>query len=112
MRLVDKAAFGQRLARRRTALGITQTALAKTVGMKQQGIDDIEHGVVARPRLMREIAAALKTTEAWLLWKEGPENAPAEAPSVLQIPLLSWVSAGKLAVAEVPTPVEDVPFLA
>jgi SOS-response transcriptional repressor LexA len=80
--------------------------------MRQQSIDDIEHGIVARPRLLREIAATLRTTEQWLLWKEGPENAPQQPPDVAQIPLLSWVSAGRLTDAESQIPVEDVPLLA
>lgn len=88
MRTVDKKALGERVALRRSKLGMSQAALADTVGMKQQGIVSIEAGDVARPRLLREIAAALKTTDQWLLWQEGPEesapaietNAPADAP--------------------------------
>lgn len=83
MRRVDKGAFGARVSVRRAAKGLSQTALAQRVGMKQQGIVSIEKGEVARPRLLRELALALDTTEQWLLWKEGPEvvarsNAPGD----------------------------------
>lgn len=74
MRVVDKRAFGRRVLQRRIRLGMTQDALAEAVGMKQQSVDNIEHGVVARPRLLREIADVLLTTQEWLLWKEGPEE--------------------------------------
>lgn len=76
MRKVDKIAFGSRVARRRVALKLNQTEVAKAVGMKQQGVDAIENGRVARPRLLKELAVALRTTQEWLLWHEGDEDAP------------------------------------
>lgn len=85
MRAVDKRAFGERVQKRRETLGLTQTDLATKVGMKQQGVDAIEHGVVERPRLMREIAAALRTTEQWLLWEEGPADQPEAAAAVVSV---------------------------
>lgn len=113
MRPVDKQAFGQRVTARRQAMRFSQNQLAAAVGMKQQGIVSIEQGRVARPRLLREIAAALNTTEEWLLWREGPETVSAEEIplSFRRIPLLSWVSAGQLVDAESQIPVEDAPLL-
>lgn len=112
MKRVDKKAFGQRVAQRRQALKLSQGALAQLIGMKQQGVVSIEQGDVSRPRLLRELAVALKTTEQWLLWREG-DAAVAPAPAdLVNVPLLSWVSAGKLASAESQIPVEDVPLLA
>ncbi|WP_170149843.1 XRE family transcriptional regulator [Rhodoplanes roseus] len=75
MKIVDRAAFGRRVASRRAKLKMSQAALAEAVGMKQQGIVAIEHGDVSRPRMLREIAAALRTTQEWLLWEDGPEEA-------------------------------------
>lgn len=80
---VDKEAFGARVASRRIKLGMSQTQLAKAVGMKQQGILNIEGGVVERPRRMTELAAALLTTEEWLLWDRGPEDATEGDPDGL-----------------------------
>jgi SOS-response transcriptional repressor LexA len=111
MKQVDKRAFGHRVAQRREALRLSQGALAQAVGMKQQGIDHIEHGAVARPRLLRELASALQTTERWLLWQEGPEVTGGRV-EVAQIPLISWVSAGDLADADTQVPIDDVPLLA
>ena len=111
MSAVDKGAFGQRVVRRRELLGLSQNALAEAVGMKQQGIDNIEHGLVSRPRLLRELARALRTTEHWLLWRDGPENVAPEPPEFVQVPLLSWVSAGELIDAESQIATDDLPKL-
>jgi SOS-response transcriptional repressor LexA len=114
MRQVDKKAFGRRVQELRESLRVSQSELAQTIGMRQQGINNIETGVVARPRLMRELAAALQTTEQWLLWREGPQslNGHEFEMKLQRVPLLSWVSAGKLNDAESQIPVEDVPLLA
>jgi transcriptional regulator with XRE-family HTH domain len=73
-REVDPAALGRRVALRRAKLALSQEALADRVGMKQQGIDAIEQGRVKRPRLLRELARALATSEDWLLFRRGPEQ--------------------------------------
>ena len=84
---VDKKAFGARVAARRMKLGLSQQALADLVGMKQQGIVSIEAGHVERPRLLRELAAALHTSDAWLLWRDGHEDvAPADAIPLARVP--------------------------
>lgn len=114
MKPVDKAAFGRRVAARRDELKLSQGQLAELVGMGQQGIDAIEQGRVARPRMLRELATTLKTTERWLLWREGPQELatiPRSRP-IIEVPVLSWVSAGKLRDAQSQIPVEDVPLLA
>jgi len=74
MKAVDPKALGARLCARREKRGHTQDSLARAIGMKQQGVDNIEKGKVRRPRLIREIAAELGTSQEWLLWKEGPEE--------------------------------------
>jgi transcriptional regulator with XRE-family HTH domain len=71
---VDPAALGRRVAIRRAKLGLSQEALALRIGMKQQGVDAIEQGRVKRPRLLRELARALSTSEEWLLWRRGAEE--------------------------------------
>ncbi|MBR1219107.1 LexA family transcriptional regulator [Bradyrhizobium sp. U87765 SZCCT0131] len=82
MKEVDAAAFGRRMRLRRAKLGLSQEMLAERVGMKQQGIDAIEQGRVKRPRLLREIAAALATSEDWLLWRRGGEEHGSEPKRV------------------------------
>ncbi len=74
MKDVDPNAFGRRVATRRAKLGLSQDALADLVGMKQQGIDAIEQGRVKRPRLLKELAKTLRTSEDWLLWRKGAED--------------------------------------
>jgi SOS-response transcriptional repressor LexA len=114
MKSVDKKAFGDRVAQRRGKLGLSQQALADAVGMRQQGIVSIEAGDVSRPRLLRELAAALHTSEEWLLWREGPQEvAPRDlGPAITRVPLLDWISAGRLVPPTSQIPLEDVPLLA
>ena len=108
----DHQAFGARVAQRRKKLGLTQQALAALVGMRQQGIVSIEAGHVGRPRRLRELAAALHTTDAWLLWRQGPEHVEAaEGVTLTHVPLLDWVSAGRLVPPSSQIPLEDVRFL-
>jgi transcriptional regulator with XRE-family HTH domain len=108
MREVDKKAFGARVARRREALKLSQGDLAKNVGMKQQGVDNIEHGVVARPRLLRELATALSTSERWLLWQEGPEVvSPTPSHLIIDVPVIPWAKAGKMADPKARIPTDD-----
>jgi transcriptional regulator with XRE-family HTH domain len=74
MKDVDPHALGRRIASRRAKLGFSQNELAKHVGMQQQGVDAIEQGRVKRPRLLKELASALRTSEDWLLWRKGTEE--------------------------------------
>lgn len=69
----DKEGLAQRVRARREKLGLSQPALAKATGMSQQGIDNIEHAKVGRPRQLIELAEALETTQEWLLYARGPE---------------------------------------
>lgn len=70
----QKTGLGHRVAKRRAKLGITQDALAEAVGMRQPSIVAIESGKVDRPKRLLEIAAALRTTQEWLLDGKGPED--------------------------------------
>jgi SOS-response transcriptional repressor LexA len=112
MKAVNKKAFGARVTQKREALGISQTILAVRVGMKQQGIANIESGLVARPRMLGELAQALNTTGEWLLWEDGPAHVAPKPPSIAQVPLISSVTAGRLVDRQSQIPVEDVPLLA
>lgn len=66
--------IGGRILLRRQELGISQVELANAVEMKQQGIQSIESGVVKRPGKLRELAAALRTSQEYLLDGKGPKD--------------------------------------
>jgi hypothetical protein len=75
----------ERIKERMIALGHDpaaggQTWLAKEVGMKPQGIQSILAGEVQRPRKLREISQALKTTDEFLLG-EGRHSSEVRGPS-------------------------------
>lgn len=69
-----KHPVGPRIAQRRAERSINQADLAEAVDMTQQGIQSIEAGGVKRPKKLREIAAALHTTEGWLLDGKGTKD--------------------------------------
>lgn len=57
----------ERVKARRVELNLTQSKLASMVGLKQQSIQQIESGIVKRPRFIIEIAKALKCDPDWLI---------------------------------------------
>lgn len=58
---------GARVSERLRVLGRSQGWLAAKVGMRQTGIQAIIAGRSKRPKKLREIATALKTTQEYLL---------------------------------------------
>ncbi|SOB76152.1 Phage repressor protein C, contains Cro/C1-type HTH and peptisase s24 domains [Marinobacter sp. LV10R510-11A] len=62
-----------RVLRCRKQLGLTQQELAKKTGVKQQSIQQLEDGLVKRPRYILELAEALGVAARWLLTGKGHE---------------------------------------
>lgn len=117
MKTVDGKALGRRVAEARKALDISQAELGSRVGMRQQGIGEIEAGTVRRPRLLRELARELEVSEEWLLYATGgaappPKQKAEEADRFSEVPLIDFVTAGRFARPASQLPVEDVPLLA
>ncbi|GAA0468146.1 helix-turn-helix transcriptional regulator [Tatumella punctata] len=67
--------LSHRLKQKRAELNLTQAQLAEMVGVKQQSIQLIESGKTQRPRLLFEIAHALKCDAAWLLYGKSGHKA-------------------------------------
>lgn len=59
--------LGNRVKNRRKALGLTQSVLAKHVGLSQQAINKIEDDMICRPRFILELAHVLECDPEWLL---------------------------------------------
>ena len=66
--------IGDRLKARRLELGITQTELAKKVGLSQSAIAHIEKGIREKPRELLEIARALKINPVYLSTGKGSKE--------------------------------------
>lgn len=98
MRKDDPKGFGKRVAARRKQLGLSQKLLAEAIGMKQQGVDNIEQGKVKRPRLLHELTEALATTREYLLWNEGRPKAAPDRPLEQISKLLDGLSDERMAV--------------
>src|SRR6187399_1600904 len=109
---MKKPSLGERVRQLRKDCGLSQVELAKAVGMRQQGIQSIEEGKSQRPRKLRELAAALDTTEEWLLG-EPPRDIPEEMFQVGEIPVIGEVAAGLwMEVGDRPEePLEMLPFV-
>ena len=63
--------LSQRLRYAREQAGLSQSALARQVGMRPQAIQLIEAGRVRQPRNLVQIAAALNVNPLWLANGEG-----------------------------------------
>jgi SOS-response transcriptional repressor LexA len=111
--------IGRRLTEAREECGMSQTDLAAALGVTRGAVGQWETGKSA-PSTENLIAAAieLKVALEWLATDRGEKSLPElgalplPARRVRQVPLISWVSAGKLTDAGSQIPVEDVPLLA
>jgi SOS-response transcriptional repressor LexA len=110
----------QRIEKRLKALDLTANAVSRAAG-KPDAIRNLRRAVKDGGRTgvstatVAALAPVLKTSAAWLTEQIGPEDpAAATAPlaDVRVVPLVSWVSAGKLADANSQIPVEDLPLFA
>lgn len=63
--------LAKRLRYAREQVGLSQSGLARRVGIKPQAIQAIEAGQVRRPRNLVEIAAVLGVAPEWLLLGKG-----------------------------------------
>lgn len=91
--------LGTRVKARRSEMKLSQAKLGKEIGMTQTAIAEIEGGKVKRPGKLMEIAAALKTTEKWLL--HGPMDIRSEdvaddmdGPEARMLKVMGYVGAG------------------
>lgn len=75
--------LAQRLRYSRERAGLSQSALARAVGIKPQAVQLIEAGRVEKPRNLLALAGALGVNPTWLLTGEGAMAALAvgEAPA-------------------------------
>jgi len=71
---MTRSTLASRIKERRKALGITQTSLAESVGMRQQSIQYLESGRATRTSFILELAKVLQCEPDWLLKGENPEQ--------------------------------------
>lgn len=75
----------------RQRLNWSQKDLADRIGVSQQSINSIEAGLVARPKKLRELAAALRASQEYLL---GQTDIIEEEPRERMAPILGLAGAG------------------
>ncbi|MEE1953250.1 LexA family protein [Aeromonas sp. 75A] len=101
--------ISDRILSRRTALGLSKTALAKAIGISGVSVGKWESGLnQPKGRYLNDLAAALGVSVDWLLTgkEEGTTGVaepsfpgyrnvePAEIPRGSRVPILSYVQAG------------------
>lgn len=69
--------IGKRVKERREELGISQTVLAKRIGVSGPSLSQLESGKIKRSRRMAKLASVLKVTPEWL---EGTSEEKPVAP--------------------------------
>lgn len=77
----SKKSTGEVVAERRQALGLTQAALAREAGTKQQTIDKIEKGTIKHSRVFPRLAVALKVPLDTLLPDAAAQGTQQAMPS-------------------------------
>ena len=75
--------IGERIVRARKEHGLTQVELAELVGVSQRSMQAYENGEVVPYRKMKEIAAVLEVSTAWLL--HGTESAGEDSERLARI---------------------------
>ena len=58
--------IGDRVRQRREKLGLTQSELARQIGVSPQSIQQLESGEVKQPKYIFDLQVALKTDAGWL----------------------------------------------
>jgi len=102
--------MSERIKTKRKELGLTQSQLAKAVGIKQPSLSSIERGESKdlKATTLKGLAKALQVTPEWLeTGKEQPkfDNNITPIPNLGKVPLISFVQAGDWAECVDPYPV-------
>jgi len=58
--------LAERVSERRQELGLSQSELARRIGIRPQSIQQLEQGSIAKPRYLLELAHALGVAPEWL----------------------------------------------
>lgn len=93
-----------RVSKARRKLGISQAELSRRVGVKQQSIQQLEDGIVKRPRYLLELAEALQVNPKWLTEGIEPQSPAPEANLTPLQPIEAWDSNSPLDPDEVEVP--------
>ena len=97
--------LAERVTIRRRHLGLTQSDLAKMIGVSQQAVERIESGATKSPRKIVFLASALQVRPEWLISGEGAQQGAPETlgQSTPDFPLAVASSSQK--------PIRDLPVL-
>jgi transcriptional regulator with XRE-family HTH domain len=83
--------IGKRVKARREELGISQTVLAKRIGVSGPSLSQLESGKIKRSRRLNKLAAVLKVSPEWL---EGSVDGKPAAPVAAKAAVVAKVNGG------------------
>lgn len=92
----------ERIDKRLAAVGLAESKAAKLAGLSDSAIRNMRRAVRdgknqgASIKTIEAIAPILNTSSAWLLEGTGSEEGIFIPSSIIDVPLISWVSAGEL----------------
>lgn len=89
--------FAERLADARRVAGLSQSELARRIGVRPQSVQQWEqNGTTPRGHRMKDLAAVLGVTREWLLVGGSPAESVREmARNMREVPLVNYVQAGQ-----------------
>nr|WP_278520976.1 S24 family peptidase [Brucella anthropi] len=92
----------ERIQKRLDAVGLKESRAAKLAGLSDSAIRNMRRAVGAGKdqgasiKTLEALAPVLRTNAAWLLEGQGPEEGDAPAALLVDVPLVSWISAGDM----------------
>jgi len=82
--------IGDRLRKRREAIGLSQEKLAEKSGVSQVTISKLESNKNTRTRFVRELAQSIDVSASWLEFGEGKLETDFQRIPTKKIPLVTW----------------------
>lgn len=107
----------ERIDKRLAAVGLSESRAATLAGLSDSAIRNMRRAVRdgkdrgASIKTIEAIAPILNTSSAWLLEGTGSEEGVYTPNNILDVPLISWISAGELSHQDAAVHLEDYPTI-
>lgn len=104
-----------RIDKRLTAVGLAESKAAKLAGLSDSAIRNMRRAVRegknqgASIKTIEALAPILNTSSAWLLEGTGSEEGAFLPTAIVDVPLISWISAGELTHQDATIHLEEYP---
>lgn len=105
----------ERIDKRLAAVGLAESKAATLAGLSDSAIRNMRRAVRngkdqgASIKTLEALAPVLNTSSTWLLEGTGTEEGDYQATNILDVPLISWISAGELTHQDAAVHLEEYP---